>query len=82
MPKGNIQNVIRRLRFENNEMTQQELANEIGVTRQTIIAIEAEKYCPSLKLAFCFSHFFKCSIEDIFTYTEPVNVANGKKRRR
>lgn len=77
MPKGNIKNVIRRLRFENNEMTQQELANEIGVTRQTIIAVEAEKYCPSLDLAFRFAHFFECSIEDIFKYTEPVNSSDA-----
>ena len=47
-----LRNRVRQLRFENGEMTQRELAEDVGVTRQTIIAIEANRYSPSLKLAF------------------------------
>jgi putative transcriptional regulator len=52
MGKSRISNNIRKLRFFHNEMTQQELADKVGVTRQTIIAMEQEKYSPSLELAF------------------------------
>lgn len=68
MAKSEITNQIRRLRFENNEMTQQQLADKVGVTRQTIIAIEAGKYAPSLTLAFRMARTFKARIEDIFQY--------------
>jgi len=63
-----LKNQIRRLRFEKGEMTQQELADKAGVTRQTIIAIEAGKYSPSLTLAFQIAKAFKASIEDVFQY--------------
>lgn len=63
-----IKNQIRRLRFENDQMTQQELADKAGVTRQTIIAIEAGKYAPSLPLAFKIARTFNVSIEDVFQY--------------
>jgi putative transcriptional regulator len=63
-----LKNQIRRLRFENGEMTQQELADKTGVTRQTILAIEAGKYSPSLTLAFKIAKTFKVSIEDVFQY--------------
>jgi putative transcriptional regulator len=52
------------------DLTQEELANDLGVTRQTIIAIEKDKYDPSLILAFKISRFFETSIEDIFIYQE------------
>ena len=58
-----ISNTIRRLRFFANEMTQQELADKTGVTRQTIVAIENGKYFPSLELAFRISIHLQCSIE-------------------
>jgi putative transcriptional regulator len=61
-------NSIRRLRFEHGEMTQQELADKASVTRQTIIAIEAGKYAPSLPLAFRIARAFNTSIEDVFQY--------------
>jgi putative transcriptional regulator len=61
-----IDNRIRRLRFENNEMTQQELANRVGCTRQTIISLEAGKYIPSLALAFKIAKAFNLSIGDVF----------------
>ncbi len=65
MAKGETKNQIRRLRFENGEMTQQQLADRVGVTRQTIIAIEASKYAPSLTLAFGIARTFKARIEDV-----------------
>ncbi|MBA7634213.1 hypothetical protein ES703_41793 [subsurface metagenome] len=63
-----IKNNIRRLRFENGEMTQQKLADKVGVTRQTIIAIEAGKYAPSLPLAFRIARTFALPIEKVFQY--------------
>jgi putative transcriptional regulator len=59
---------IRRLRFDRGEMTQQELAEQVGVTRQTIIALEAGRYAPSLLLAFRISRVFGVTVEDIFRY--------------
>jgi putative transcriptional regulator len=66
MSKPVIVNSIRRLRFDNGEMTQQELAEKAGVTRQTIIAIEAGKYTPSLQLAFSIARAFGVGVEDVF----------------
>ena len=68
MSSNQITNTVRRLRFENGEMTQQQLADKAGVTRQTIIAIEAGKYAPSLPLAFKIARTFEISIEDVFQY--------------
>ena len=61
-------NRIRRLRFDNGEMTQQELAERVGVTRQTIIALEAGKYVPSLLLAFRLAAAFSVSVDNVFQY--------------
>jgi len=61
-----VTNCVRRLRFEHAEMTQEELATRVGVTRQTIIAIESGKYTPSLGLAFRIARTFNRGIEDIF----------------
>ncbi len=68
MPDNGLQNQIRRLRFENGEMTQQQLADKAGVTRQTILAIEAGKYAPSLPLAFRIARAFGVPLEDVFQY--------------
>jgi putative transcriptional regulator len=68
MSNNRITNQIRRLRFENGEMTQQQLADKAGVTRQTIIAIEAGKYAPSLPLAFRIARAFRVGVEDVFLY--------------
>lgn len=68
MVKLVISNNIRKLRFYNNEMTQQELAKKTGVTRQTIVAIENGKYSPSLELAFRISDVFKTKIEEVFSH--------------
>ena len=59
MGKSIIQNSIRKLRFNADEMTQQKLADEVGVSRQTIVAIEKGNYSPSLELAFRIAHIFK-----------------------
>jgi putative transcriptional regulator len=61
-----IDNLIRKLRFEHGEMTQQALADACGVTRQTVIALEAGKYAPSLELAFRIAHAFRVGVEDVF----------------
>jgi putative transcriptional regulator len=66
MPK--IQNRIRRLRFDRNEMTQQELAEKAGCTRQTIIAVEQGKYVPSLELSFKIARAFQAPLEEVFQY--------------
>lgn len=63
-----ISNNIRTLRFHQEEMTQQQLADETGVTRQTIIAIEKGKYSPSLELAFRIARVFDRSVEEVFTF--------------
>ena len=68
MSNDRITNQVRRLRFENGEMTQQQLADKAGVTRQTIIAIEAGKYAPSLPLAFRIARTFGVRVEDVFQY--------------
>jgi putative transcriptional regulator len=65
-----IRNLIRRLRFDHGEMTQQELAVRVGVTRQTIIALEAGKYVPSLLLAFRLARAFGVSVEGVFQYQD------------
>lgn len=68
MSEGKILNQIRKLRFLNGEMTQAELAEKVGVTRQTINALEAAKYSPSLELAFKISNEFNKPIGDVFRY--------------
>lgn len=68
MLKTKLTNQIRRFRFENGEMTQEELASRVGVTRQTIIALEARKYVPSLSLAFRIARTFGVTVEDVFQY--------------
>jgi putative transcriptional regulator len=65
---GGIRNEIRRLRFENGEMTQAELATRIGVTRQTVNAIEQNKYSPSLEVAFRMAVVFGVPLERVFQY--------------
>ncbi|MFZ1397874.1 MAG: helix-turn-helix transcriptional regulator [Candidatus Promineifilaceae bacterium] len=63
-----MSNNIRKLRFFHNEMTQKELAKKVGVTRQTIIAIEKGHYPPSLELAFRIAHVFESPLEEVFSY--------------
>ncbi len=68
MARCNISNNIRKLRFHNNEMTQQELADRTGVTRQTIVAIENGKYSPTLELSFKIAREFGVPLDEVFTY--------------
>ena len=68
MPR--ITNNIRRLRFDHNEMTQEELANRVGCTRQTIIALEQNKYVPSIELAFRVAKAFSVPLEEVFQYED------------
>jgi putative transcriptional regulator len=68
MGKRRINNNIRRLRFFRDEMTQQQLAEKVGVTRQTIIAIEKGQYSPSLELAFRIALVFDVPLEEVFSY--------------
>jgi putative transcriptional regulator len=63
-----VTNEIRRLRFSNGEMTQAELAERVGVTRQTIIAIEQGRYSPSLEMAFQIAHVFNVPLDKVFQY--------------
>jgi len=65
--KPKITNTIRRLRFDSDEMTQKALADQVGVTRQTIVAIENAKYYPTLELAFLIARVFGKEISDVFT---------------
>jgi putative transcriptional regulator len=68
-----MRNRIRRLRFDNDEMTQQELADRVGCTRQTVIALEQGKYVPSLALAFRIAKTFGVTVEEVFQYEEEVS---------
>ena len=70
-----VTNAIRRLRFENGELTQAELAERIGVTRQTVIAIEQGRYSPSLELAFQIAHVLKVPLDDVFQYPDSEGEA-------
>lgn len=73
-----ISNCIRRLRFEHGEMTQQELAQRIGVTRQTLNAIETGKYSPSLEAAFRIAMVFDVRVDEVFLFTR----ATPRKERK
>ena len=80
MDKRRIRNNIRRLRFYHDEMTQEQLAEKVGVTRQTIIAIEGAKYSPSLELAFRIAFVFGVPLEEVFTFEDKkFMTANSQK---
>ena len=68
MGTHSIKNTIRVLRFHHDEMTQQELADKVKVTRQTIVAIEKGKYSPTLELAFRIANVFNLPLEEVFSY--------------
>ena len=70
MAKSRIHNRIRRLRFDHDEMTQEELASKADCTRQTIIALEQGKYVPSIELAFRIALTFGVTLEEVFQYGE------------
>lgn len=79
MAKSIIQNNIRRLRFNTGEMTQQQLADEVRVSRQTIVAIEKGNYSPSLELAFRLANIFNTPLEEVFTY-DPDDDKSGNRK--
>jgi len=92
MVKTAISNNIRRLRFDHGEMTQQELADRVRVTRQTVNAIELGKYSPSLEVAFRIAQVFRVNLEDVFQFhsesgepdesTQHAQGRGGPRRRR
>ena len=67
-PRPRIGNAIRALRFQHDEMTQQTLASLIGVSRQTVYAIEGNKYSPSLEVAFRIATVFEVPLDEVFQY--------------
>ena len=67
---GRIENRIRKLRFDHDEMTQEELATRASCTRQTIIALEQGRYVPSIELSFKIARVFGVSLEEVFQYEE------------
>jgi putative transcriptional regulator len=71
--RSSVSNSIRALRFAHGEMTQAELAERIGVTRQTVIAIEQGRYSPSLETAFQIARVFDVPIDDVFRYDAPAS---------
>jgi putative transcriptional regulator len=78
MGKCYINNNIRRLRFNANEMTQQELADKTGVTRQTMVAIENGKYSPTLELAFRIARVFKVPLDEVFSFNDDEDAVTKK----
>lgn len=78
MGKTNIENRIRKLRFEHDEMTQQDLAERVGVTRQTVNAIELGKYSPSLEVAFRIARVFGKPLEEVFSYPPSEETNNAR----
>ena len=78
MKRYKIINNIRKLRFYNNEMTKQELADKTGVSRQTIMVIENGKYSPSLELAFHIACVFNTPFEEVFSFEEEYSQGSPK----
>lgn len=70
-----VTNSIRALRFANGEMTQAELADKVGVTRQTVIAIEQGRYSPSLEMAFLIARVFAVRLDEVFQYPSEPEVS-------
>ena len=76
MDKYKVRNNVRKLRFNHDEITQEQLAEKVGVTRQTIIAIEGGKYAPSLELAFKIALVFGVPLGEVFSYDPEDDIAN------
>jgi len=77
MGTATIRNSLRKLRFESGEMTQQHLAEQVGVTRQTIIAIEGAKYSPSLELAFRLAAALNKPLDEVFQYENGASATSA-----
>ena len=82
MRKVSISNRIRELRFNTGEMTQQQLADCVGITRQTIIALEQGKYSPSLDLAFLIAETFGVGVEEVFQHEDSGRAQAARKLRK
>ena len=82
MSKDHIQNKVRTLRFFRDEMTQQQLADEVGVTRQTLAAIESGKYFPTLELAFRIAKVFNVTLDEVFTYDSSKDKYKKRKKNK
>lgn len=82
MKPTRVTNSIRALRFAQQEMTQAELADRIGVTRQTVIAIEQGRYSPSLEMAFRIAHVFGVGLDAVFQYRPEENGPDDKPQER
>jgi putative transcriptional regulator len=76
-----VTNAIRSLRFANGEMTQADLADRIGVTRQTVIAIEQGRYSPSLEMAFQIARVFNVPLDSVFQYPDTDATQQDKETR-
>lgn len=74
-----IGNHLRRMRFDHGQMTQQALAQAVGVTRQTIVALETGRYAPSLELAMRLAAVFGCGVDDLFFWNEPPRYGATRK---
>jgi len=81
MSKQSISNNLRKLRFLENEMTQAELAKIVGVTRQTIISLEAGRYTPTLELALKLSTVFGKTVNDVFFWADEENATRIYRER-
>ena len=77
-----IVNAVRRLRFEHGEMTQADLASRIGMTRQTVAAIEQNKYSPSLEAAFRIARGFGVGVDQVFQWQEDSSFSEEKEAKR
>ena len=82
MSKEHIANNIRKLRFFKDEMTQQALADEIGVTRQTIVAIEKGKYSPTLEIAYRIAHVFEVELPEVFSYDHSKDKYKKRNQKK
>ena len=77
-----IGNNLRRLRFDHGEMTQANLANSVGITRQTIIALETSRYAPSLELAMKLAAVFDCPVNEVFFWKDPQSAKDKYKFKK
>lgn len=82
MSKEHISNNIRKLRFFKDEMTQQALADQIGVTRQTIVAIEKGKYSPTLEMAYRIAHVFDIELSEVFAYDKSKDKFKKRNQKK
>ena len=82
MSKDHIQNKVKTLRFFRDEMTQQQLADEVGVTRQTVAAIESGKYSPSLEVVFRIANVFNVTLDEVFTYDSSKDKFKKRKKSK